>query len=262
MPKKKTTNEETSIKYSAETTKMNVRIIFTEELLGSCPSDPEVYKQWVADKASDKDMADEIAAYGADKILDNGTTRFLTVDGRPALSNHTWLGFFKEKCGFIKLDNKNTACGKLSNYRKRFDTGAVAFENKFSVLVLPKGEQLGMCQRPLRAQTQQGERIALASSVTCPIGTRTRFTLFMTSPEYKPVIEETLNMGRFVGTGQWRGSGKRGTFLWEEFTDDGEIVGGNTMALLGVTTKDPNFKDVFTAFINHTTVGDIEEDFD
>lgn len=251
----------TSATFGGFVEKMNIRIIFTSEILGSCPANADIYSKYVADKATDADVTDEISALGAEQVLENGTTKFLTVDGKPALSNHTWLGFMKEKIGFLKLDNKKTASGALTNYKKRLDNG-IAFANKFSILVLPKGESTGMLQRPLRANTQQGERIALASSITCPPRTRTRFTILMSNSEYRYPIEEALNMGRFSGTGQWRGSGKKGTFLWEEFSDDGEIIGGNTKTILGVTTKDANFNDVLCDYINHEEIGEIEEDFE
>lgn len=245
--------------------KMNVRIIFIEEILGSCPNSAEVYDDFVAHLASDQDRQDEIAALGADQVVENDTTKFLMVDGRPALSNHTWLGFLKEKVGFIKLDDsgtkKTTASGKLSNYKKRFDNG-VTFANKFSILVLPKGEETGKNQRPLRAQTPKGERIALASSITCPARTRTRFTILMTNPEYKKAMIEALDLGRYAGTGQWRGSGKKGRFLWEEFDDEGNIVGGNTKEAVGATTKDPDFNEKLISFIESEAVGQIEEDFE
>ena len=83
-----------------------------------------------------------------------------------------------------------------------------------------------------------------------------------THKEYKKCIIEALNEGRYAGTGQWRGSGKKGTFLWEEFDDDKNVIGGNTKDILGVTTKDKGFNDALVEYINNAMVGETEESFD
>ena len=241
--------------------RMNIRIIFTEELLGGCPNSEEIYSDYIADKASDIDRKEEILALGVDESIEQGTTKFLEVDGKPALSNHVWLGYLKEKIGYLKgLKDNSLACSKFTSYKKKLDLG-VSFGAKFSILVIPNGEEMSICQRSLRAQTMQGERVALASSVTVPARTRTRFTLIMPE-EYKKCIIEALNEGRYAGTGQWRGSGKKGTFLWEEFDDDKNVIGGNTKDILGVTTKDKGFNDALVEYINNAMVGETEESFD
>lgn len=263
MPKAKETKKESSIvkPFIGGMSKMNIRIIFIEELLGATPSDKEIYSSFIGKNASDDDLADEISKIGPEGVIENGTTRFLMVDNKPALSNHTWLGFFKEKIGLIKLDDKSTASGKMSNYKKRIDVG-VGFSTKYSILVPPKGQTVGICQRPLRAQTMSGERIALASSITVPPRTRTRFTLHMMSSEYIAPIKEALHLGRYTGTGQWRGSGKKGRFLWEEFDDDGNIIDGNTESVCGCTTQDPGFKESLENYIASEEYGEIEEEFE
>jgi hypothetical protein len=242
-------------------TRMNIRIIFTEELLGGCPNSEEIYSDYIANKASDVDRKEEIKALGVDESIEQGTTKFLEVDGKPALSNHVWLGYLKEKIGYLKgLKNKELACTGFTAYKKKLDLG-VSFGAKFSILVIPNGGQMSICQRSLRAQTMQGERIALASSITVPARSRTRFTLVM-PPEYKKYIIEALDEGRYEGTGQWRGSGKKGTFLWEEFDDDKNVIGGNTKEVLGVTTKDEGFNDALVSYITNAMVGETEEAFD
>ena len=243
-------------------TKMNIRIIFITELLGSCPNDPEIYSKFIADKATDKNKATEIADLGVDKAIAEGTTKFLNVKGRPALSNHAWLGYIKEKVGFLKGDQQDSASSEMTSYKKKIDLG-LSYLGKYSILVPPKGETTGILQRPLRASTAAGERVALASSVTVPPRTRTRFTLVMTNESFKTPITEALNMGcYFSGTGQWRGSGKKGRFMWEELDDDGNIIGGNTEALLGVTTADPSFNQALSDYLENMEVPVIEEEFE
>lgn len=40
------------------------------------------------------------------------------------------------------------------------------------------------------------------------------------------MVRECLNYGRMRGIGQWRNSGK-GTYLWDELDDNGNVIGGN-----------------------------------
>ena len=74
---------------------------------------------------------------------------------------------------------------------------------------------VGECQRPLRAQTAQGERVALAHSETVPAGTVVEFEILAFTDEMEALARECLDYGEFRGIGQWRNSGK-GRFEWEE----------------------------------------------
>ena len=73
---------------------------------------------------------------------------------------------------------------------------------------------MGICQRPLRAQTMQGERVALASSETVPAGSSMTFEIKMLTDGHEKAVKEALDYGRFRGFGQWRNSGK-GIFHYE-----------------------------------------------
>ena len=74
---------------------------------------------------------------------------------------------------------------------------------------------MGTCQRPLRASTAQGERIALASSETVPAGAECEFTIVCLVDNDIDLVKEWLEYGQFHGMLQWRNSGK-GRFVWEE----------------------------------------------
>ena len=76
------------------------------------------------------------------------------------------------------------------------------------------GGEMGTCQRPLRASTAQGERIALANSETIPAGSSIEFKVICLSDSYKKAVIEWLDYGSFKGLGQWRNSGK-GRFTYE-----------------------------------------------
>ena len=75
-------------------------------------------------------------------------------------------------------------------------------------LILPEGEDITICQRPLRAQTAQGERVALASSEEAPAGTQIEFEILMLNEDLEPAVLEWLEYGQLNGIGQWHNSGK------------------------------------------------------
>ena len=74
---------------------------------------------------------------------------------------------------------------------------------------------VGDCQRPLRASTPQGERVALAHSETVPEGSTITFEIHAFTDEMAELARECMDYGEFSGIGQWRNSGK-GRFLWQE----------------------------------------------
>ena len=86
---------------------------------------------------------------------------------------------------------------------------------RYITVRMPAGGKIGDCQRSLRAQTMQGDRVALANSETVPKGSKLTFIICMTDKAYKPLIKEWLDYGRLRGLGQWRNSGK-GAFTWKE----------------------------------------------
>lgn len=78
--------------------------------------------------------------------------------------------------------------------------------------------EIGSCQRPLRAQTMQGERVAIADSEEIEAGAYIEFDVITLTNDKKPlgnqIVEEWLQFGEFNGLGQWRNSG-HGAFTYE-----------------------------------------------
>lgn len=87
---------------------------------------------------------------------------------------------------------------------------------------------MGTCQRPLRANTPQGERISLASSETVPVGTTMEFTVQCMVDSHVKLIKEWFDYGELRGFSQWRNSGK-GRYVWDELDKNGNIIGGNNL---------------------------------
>ena len=72
---------------------------------------------------------------------------------------------------------------------------------------MPEGGEIELLQRPLRGQTAQGERIALATSETVPAGSEVEFTIRCLSDSHEKAVMEWLEYGKFKGLGQWRNAG-------------------------------------------------------
>ena len=74
--------------------------------------------------------------------------------------------------------------------------------------------EIGDCQRPLRAQTAQGERVSLANSEEIPAGATCEFSVVLLDESHEKAVLEWLSYGAMRGIGQWRNSGK-GRFDYE-----------------------------------------------
>lgn len=192
--------------------KYHVRLTLEEDILGTVPKDKDVYAAYIATRAAldDETLAEELAS--VETIEEKGWTGFHTEDGKPFLYDYVIKGFCKDACGMLRRV-KGTESKKLTAYRKVID-GLVFPTPRKIRLVLPEGTKLGICERPLRAQTAQGERVALARSDTCPPGTVIEFDLVILGGVSEALLREWLDYGALRGLGQWRNSGK-GRFGYE-----------------------------------------------
>ena len=198
---------------------LKIRITFTEGLLGTAPADKEIYETYIGDKAPDAPtLEEEVAAVGVGDVVEKGMTIFRkTEDGVPFIYDYQVKGFFKGACGMLSRV-KTSESAKLKAYKKIID-GLVFVSPRQILLGLPdRRAGIGLCQRPLRAQTAQGERVALAISEEAPAGTEIVAEILCLVDEHKKVVEEWLEYGQLHGLGQWRNSG-RGRFGWEKLED-------------------------------------------
>ncbi len=204
---------------------IKVRLTFQEEILGTASNNPEIHSEFVASKAPDaKKFKEEVAAIGVEEAIEKSMTVFpRDADGNPILYDYQIKGFFKDACGMLR-NVPGTRSNKLTGYKKKID-GLVFVFPRMIHLNIP-GNEKGTCERPLRAQTNQGDRVALANSETAPAGTTIEFEIGCLSKDLLPTCREWLDYGILRGIGQWRNSGK-GKFLWQEIDDNGEIAGGN-----------------------------------
>lgn len=203
---------------------VKVRITFTNEVLGTCSANPDIHTKFIASKAPDAETRDEelaclIANEGLDAALENTMTVFPRLEGDPDVPiffGYQFKGFFKEAAKMMKkVPNSQTS--KMKAYLKEIDglifVMSTLPDHPNDIPIYLSGE-MGVCERPLRASTAQGERIALASSETVPAGSFCDIVIRMLVPDDWKYIQEWLTYGQYHGMLQWRNSGK-GTFTWE-----------------------------------------------
>lgn len=191
---------------------IKVKVKMFEEILGTASANPEIHEEFIASKAPDApSREEEVAAIGAEEVFEKGMTVFpRDKDGNPIAWDYQWKGFFKDACAALRKV-PGTQCGKIKAYKKEID--GLIFPEPRQIPIMFNGE-MGICQRPLRGQTAQGERIALASSESIPAGATMTFDIRMLLPEHEKAVREMLNYGQLRGFGQWRNSGK-GRFTYE-----------------------------------------------
>lgn len=194
-----------------------VRIEFTEPLLGTRPADPELHTRFVASKAPDhKTMAQEIADLGVEEVEERGKTVFPRMeDGTPYIYDYQIKGFLKE-AGKALRKVTGTKSSKIKAYRQEIDN-LIFVEPRRIPLWMPIDLDLTATdnQRPLRASTPQGERVALAHSEEAPAGTYIEVTFHCMVDGDVALVKEWLDYGRWKGMGQWRNA-SYGRFEWEE----------------------------------------------
>lgn len=188
---------------------LKVRITFTEMVLGSANNNKDIHAEFIASKAPDaKSREEEVAAIGVDAEVEKTMTVFHRMpDGEtPMLWDYQIKGFFKDSCSALQRckgeDISKESC-KLKAYKKIID-GCIFPHPRKIPIHLPEGGAIETLQRPLRGQTAQGERIALATSETVPAGSWIDISVECLSDAHVAAVREWLDYGRFKGIGQWR----------------------------------------------------------
>ena len=192
---------------------MKVKVTFDEEMLGTASGDPKIHETYIASNAPDAmTRKEEVEALGAEEVFEKSMTVFPRNNfGKPFVWDYQWKGYLKDAFGSLKKLPKSE-CGKIKAYKKEID--GLIFINERRILIDLNGGEIGICQRPLRASTAQGERVALASSESVPEGSTMTFTIKMLLNSHEKAVIEALDYGALRGFGQWRNSGK-GRFHYE-----------------------------------------------
>lgn len=199
-----------------EKTIIKAKITFFEPILGTSPANGDIYREYIGSKSPDAStIEDEVEALGVDAVAEKGMTVFpRNSEGKPFLYDYQIKGFFKDTCGGLRKV-KGSYSEKIKAYKKEIDK--LIFP-KPREIVFESFEKMGECQRPLRAQTAQGERVSLAISEEIPVGATVTFSVECLTPDLALAVREWLDYGELSGIGQWRNSGK-GRFTWEEINE-------------------------------------------
>ena len=192
---------------------LKIKVTFDEEVLGTAANNPDIHREYIATNSPNAlTIEEEVEAIGVEEVFDKSMTVFpRNPDGNPIAWDYQWKGFLKDAFGSLRKI-PGSECGKIKSYKKEID-GLIFVEPRM-IMFNMHDAQVGICQRPLRAQTAQGERVALASSETVPAGTTQIFTIKCLLDTHVKAVIEALEYGSMRGFGQWRNSGK-GRFHYE-----------------------------------------------
>jgi hypothetical protein len=213
---------------------VGVKLTLIEQALGMSPPDPAIHEQYIASKAPDKlSKEEEVAAHGVEAMVKAGMTIFPKMDdGTPFAWSYQLLGAFKEKCGMLRRVGSNsededkpskvnapTKSGKLSAHKKILDSLVHVYPRHIPINRPDPTAKYDNLERPIRAQTAQGERVALANSeIIEPLSTL-EFEVWLMDGELYDVLVEWLEFLAISGLFQWRGSGGYGKAIAEVMYD-------------------------------------------
>lgn len=203
---------------------LKVSATFIEPLLGTASGNPELHAEFISAKArSAEDSAEEVAAIPVDEQITKASTVFPRDEQGPFLWDYQVKGFLKEAIGTLAELGEVTGISKWT-YKRTVDSLLFVSPRKVR-LTAADGQPCSktvMLQRPLRAETMQGPRVALANSEQLPAGTRIAFEITRVEGGEKSKLklsDETLraalDYGALRGLGQWRNA-SFGRFSWEE----------------------------------------------
>ena len=187
-------------------------------ILGSAPASKDIRTKWVGSKAPTDDLRAEEAESPID-IDEKGLTIFnRDRQDNICLMGYQIKGFFKSALLALKAQ-----C-KVAAPKGKVDT--LVFVEPRYIPIKREGvalrEEDEILERPLRANTMQGERVTLAASemVLDPWSIKIEISLIPSNGTAKSealtwdAIETALDYGAYHGLGQWRNA-DYGRFIWK-----------------------------------------------
>ena len=191
---------------------IKLRLTLTEDILGTASGNKELYADYIATKAPSVDLIEqEIDDFDPALALEKATTIFPRLpDGTPFMYDYQFKGFLKDSAAVLRKVT-GSYCSRVKAYKKEID--GLVFPSPRKIPINVNGE-IGICERPLRASTPQGERVALSVSESIPAGSTIELEVGYMTDSMKHLIMECLDYGIYRGLGQWRNSGK-GRFTYE-----------------------------------------------
>jgi hypothetical protein len=177
-----------------QTQAFKVVVTLKQPLLGTVPKDKEIYATWCPPPRAVLD--EELATVPVSE--EKGWTGFHTDEQGPFLYDYSIKGFLKEAAStFNGLRGVKNLRSKVEHF--------VFIEPRCIRLPAINGKPL---ERPLRAMTAQGPRVALTRSDVVAAGSQITFTIrIIDGPISKALLCDLLDYGAFQGLGQWRNAG-------------------------------------------------------
>lgn len=186
------------------------------EILGTRPKHPDVMRRWLEEQS--QPGQDELEAL-AKAVVDSEDAASAREDAEVDRELARWSGFPTDpETDEIFLYNYQFigALKEWANkYREQFGIQNMRAKVASHVFIQPRCIYLGIThpdavvERPLRAHTAKGDRIALVKSDALAVGTRISFEVHLVP--HKEITAEVLQklflFGRYAGTFQWRGGG-------------------------------------------------------
>jgi hypothetical protein len=216
-----------------KTETLKVKLTFTEETLGTSPGNREAMEDYIASRTADQAKRDEeIESIPESEQIEKASTVFPRDETGLFAWDYQLRGMFKGAI-YTLIELGDCALTKWA-YKGAVDR-FLFIEQRRVYYLAPDGQKIkvpaGNNQRPLRATTMQGDRVALARSECLPPGTVMEFTVSLIRPDSDApkgkgkaspaslltmdTIRDCLDYGKLVGFSQWRGGGF-GRFTWEE----------------------------------------------
>lgn len=206
------------------TTELSIHLEFIEPLLGTASGNPEVQEEFIASKAPNlAKRKEELEDSAVPEEIEKKSTIFARDDTGLHLWDYQLRGFFKES--LIALVETGRVTGVTRWTLKKAVDSLLFVEPRRIYLLQPNSsepwkEASLSLQRPIRAETMRGERIALGRSEMLVGGTHVNFNVLLlnvsnTRSKWRLTVEDiktALNYGRLKGLGQWRSGG------WGRFT--------------------------------------------
>lgn len=214
---------------------LRVRLKLIEPMLGTVPMSPEIYEAHIVSKTrkqlAKKSLSPELKEQYESRLKDGGKEEVETVPeseekghtsfhvdvetGELFMYDYMVRGFFKAACQAIKDRVNRGRQTKIIPWNHQALVDELIFVLPRRVMFGKKSVD-GLLERPLRAKTPQGPRVALARSDFIDAGTEFDFTVGVIDgyKVSKDMIEELLKYGRWKGLGQFR-NGSYGRFVFK-----------------------------------------------
>jgi len=192
-------------------TTYTLRIEFQEPLLGS-QSTGQIASEYISKRNGFGELPEDEIETLPD-ALDKKTTVFhKDANGHPLLFNYQLKGFLKNAG---KVNNGRLSVDpKMKNLRAKVQD-YVFVEPRQIKINMPAGEEITFLERPLRAETPMGPRVALARSEMIGAGAWIECGLTVLGDVItEEILRELLDYGYHQGLGQWRNAGW-GSFIYQ-----------------------------------------------